>query len=496
VIAHSASVAASLQGKDLRLLTENPGADREAETRLEEHAQTLRKTILEFHDDCKRVSDMGNGFFLPRRFLGNLDMLLETDVATGQSSAVLTRQELDAIERACNFNVSLFIKGSAGNGKTTVLSEIAGSTDGSVLVLPTGRLRDQALRSYPSINAVSVEDWLASIRPREWTVVTYPDFATEVESRMRYLSEEQLRDMWAKRFEVGWYGAWKTREGLTDEQDLYDHFKRLIATRNVDTLDRDAALLPDVGSMLIDEAQSMTPLVLKILALSSGRPDKVTVGLDSKQSVGKESAGRRTDVRTAIKAACDDMGINKYEHSSISLSINFRCPVGVLKVLEAVIQEWLKPYFKADFDDFTVDTAVRSSLWDSPPVLLCKDEASARRLLTTANQSFYVLHGPQGNLIDLSSCGPLLTLGLDDCRGLEFDELCVLDHPLSGCDPRFFRKLIKDERITEAEREKCRDTITTWLVLMTRCMFGAVWIEDPHHPVVRFGKRERPPSSS
>ncbi len=128
----------------------------------------------------------------------------------------------------------------------------------------------------------------------DWNVVTYPDFAAEAKSRLPGLLQDQLLGMWAQRLDIGWYATWETRQGLKDEQDLYDRVKQLIAIKRVDPLHPDAALHPDLrgGLMLIDEAQSMTPLVIKILALSSGRLYKFIVGLDSKLSLCMVSAGR------------------------------------------------------------------------------------------------------------------------------------------------------------------------------------------------------------
>jgi hypothetical protein len=83
------------------------------------NAEILRNAALRFHEDSARNPEMGDGFFLPRPLLGNLDMLIETDLETGRTSAVLTRQEMEAIGIGCQQECVLFIRGSAGNGKTT-----------------------------------------------------------------------------------------------------------------------------------------------------------------------------------------------------------------------------------------------------------------------------------------------------------------------------------------------------------------------------------------
>ncbi|KAI9024800.1 hypothetical protein DFJ74DRAFT_666329 [Hyaloraphidium curvatum] len=304
--------------------------------------------------------------------------------------------------------------------------------------------------------------------------------------------------MWANRLdagEVNWYRHWKKTEGLKDEEDLWEHLKGIWEGYRTGLGDpaHMEALRKHFGPLLIDEAQSITPVQLKILALSSGHPESVVIGLDSKQSVGKETAARRRGVRPAVVEACDVAGV-ALQHSSIVLSINFRCPIGVLKVVDSVLQRWLKRHFKAEFDDFSVDKVVRSSLWESPPVLVCPDAEAAKKLLKLSQQNFFLLHGPGAPdpvLVDDPEIKPLLVLGLEDCRGLEFDTLCVLDQPFLGTDAKLIRKLDNGEDLAEAERDRCRDGFTTWLVLMTRCRNAAVvWIQDPHHPTIEWLQKE------
>lgn len=108
----------------LKALTEGVDDDetedeKRENARLIHHSEIVRDLVFKFRADSAGNTELGDDFFLPRRFLGNLDMLIETDVATGRTSAVLTQQEKNAIEQACVQKVSLFIKGSAGNGKTT-----------------------------------------------------------------------------------------------------------------------------------------------------------------------------------------------------------------------------------------------------------------------------------------------------------------------------------------------------------------------------------------
>ena len=153
-------------------------------------------------------------------------------------------------------------------------------------------------------------------------------------------------------------------------------------------------------------------------------------------------------------------------------------------MLDSVLQSWLKPNFTSEFDDFTVDTFVRSELWkDSPPVFLCRNAEAARRLLEAAKLDYVVLH--TGKTAPTTSTGtrPLLTLGVDDCRGLEFEELCVLDNPLRMTPIKLFADLAARNYLSEKQKDQVRDTITSWLILMTRCMFGGVWIEE-RHPIV------------
>ncbi|KAI9027033.1 hypothetical protein DFJ74DRAFT_532297 [Hyaloraphidium curvatum] len=482
-IAHAGGILEQIEFAGVVISTEaagSPEGEVELDARLGGHAERVRDIVLAFRQDIAANPDMGANFFLPRRFLGNLDMLIEADPDTGRTSAVLTRQEAAAIELGCRRNVALFIKGSAGNGKTTVLSEIAKAIPGAVVLLPTSRLRDQVLRSYPEINVQTVRERIDQLWPQGWPRVTYSDFASAARTRGE-TDTDRIAGLWVDRFYLAWYGSWKTERGLRDEADLWEFLKETWTQPGGGA----AGLARFFGPMLIDEAQSLTPLQIKILALSSGKPGSVIVGLDSKQSVGRESAARRTGVRTALAEACT-VTRDKLEHHSVTLSINFRCPVGVLKVLDAVLQTWLKPFYKSDFDDFAVDAVIRSALWDSPPVLQCRNADAARRLIDASGLDFVVLRTGSKAPSDLSRAGhgPLLNLSLDECRGLEFDLLCVLDRPFSGIDPRLFRSLRMGAQMDEEQMERARDGITSWLVLMTRCMFGAIWIEDAHHPVV------------
>ncbi|KAI9025521.1 hypothetical protein DFJ74DRAFT_705017 [Hyaloraphidium curvatum] len=498
IIEHAVMIKASLEeeGTPVAPVASDSENDEEAQeherqeretVRLKSHAEVLWDIITKFKMDCDKNPDMGAGFFLPRRYLGNLDMLIETDPQSGRSSAVLTRQELEAIKLACEHQTTLYIKGSAGNGKTTVLSEIAKAQTGAVVVLPTTRLRDQVLRSYPEVKAVTVLDRLNPLWPKDWRRVVFADFAQQARSRLEGKEvDDQIANMWVDRYKLRWYREWKQKNNLKDEEDLWEYLKGVWdeMRRTLDSPEM-AELSKEFAPMLIDEAQSLTPLQIKLLALSSGQPNTVVVGLDSKQSVGRESAARRSGVRRALFDACQAVGAI-LEHKTVNLSINFRCPVGVLQVLDAVLQRWLKPNFKEDFDDFAVDAVIRSSLWDSPPVILCQSVETARRLIRRATLDFVVLHTSKQGSTAFAELDPLLTLGIDDCRGLEFEELCVLDRPLAPlAEIRTFRNLEIGAQMTEDEREQCRDTITSWLVLMTRCMFGAVWIEEKRHPVVK-----------
>lgn len=499
VIEHSAAILANVREAGIENLlpisddTEDTEEGKKTLQRIAMNGAKLRSIIFSFRDVTKENPNMGDGYFLPRTYLGNLDMLIETEVDTGRTAAVLTKQEKQAIEIACNEHVSLFIRGSAGNGKTTVLSEIAKSSDKSIIVLPTERLRDQVLRSYPEINAITVRDRLRPLWPSDWRLVNFAAFSAEVQSRKPKATTDEIADMWEDRTSLPWYNDWKIRESLRDELDLWLYYTSALQAIEVpDLVDNDAmeaiAVLGNQfvteGIMLMDEAQSLTPLQVKLIALSSGRPNHVIVGLDSKQSVGKHSAGRRTGVRAALKDVSDIMRL-EYEHATVNLSINFRCPVGVLQVLDSVLTTWLKPYFKDEFDDFAVDAVLRTTLWDSPPVLLCETVAAARKLLAAAGMPFVVLHNfktPQNSFADMD---PLMTLGVNDCRGLEFEELCVLDRPFNAMPNRLFDRLHKNASMTKEERDQVRDAITSWLVLMTRCMFGAIWVTPKHHPVIR-----------
>lgn len=389
-----------------------------------------------------------------------------------------------------------------------MLSEIAKSSKDAVLVLPTTRLQDQVLRSYPEIRAVTVEERLRPLWPADWRRSNFADFSQEARKRHKDASTDQIADMWVSRLTeytelvndkpvtrmvVPWYKEWKDDHNYKDEDDLWKHLEGLWAAAaaqlgNAD--DMDILVKEWTDLLLMDEAQSLTPLQVKLLAISSGHPDRIVVGLDSKQSVGRQSAGRRTDVRQAIKEACDAVNVTKYTHGTVPLTINFRCPVGVLQVLDSVLKDWLKPHFSSDFDDFQVDTVIRSSLWDSPPVILCETPEAARKLLAKAKLPFVVLHTKKQSAKTFDDLHPLLTLGIDDCRGLEFEELCVLDKPLEYCRRKLFTMLAKEETMTTTDMDAVRDAITGWLVLMTRCMFGAVWVENARHPIIQL-LRER-----
>ncbi|KAI9024784.1 hypothetical protein DFJ74DRAFT_56354 [Hyaloraphidium curvatum] len=134
----------------------------EMDAEIAEHARLTLSVMRSFREDAGKVS-----WFLPRLHLGNLEMIVEIG-RDGTAVPLLTEQEMEALDMALKQGCVVVVKGSAGNGKTTVLGEIAAQVDGSLLCLPSERHKAQVLRTYPTVRALTVRERLEEIWPRDW----------------------------------------------------------------------------------------------------------------------------------------------------------------------------------------------------------------------------------------------------------------------------------------------------------------------------------------
>lgn len=140
---------------------------------------------------------------------------------------------------------------------------------------------------------MTVADRIASIWPGDWFKATYADFSTEARQREPHASTDEIAEMWEDKFELSWYAQWKLDKALKDEQDLWVRMSKAwqSAANGPWAVDTASIELDEFAhgftNILIDEAQFLTPLLVKLLALSCGRPNRVVVGMDCKQSIGK-----------------------------------------------------------------------------------------------------------------------------------------------------------------------------------------------------------------
>ena len=211
--------------------------------------------------------------------------------------------------------------------------------------------------------------------------------------------------------------------------------------------------------------------------------------MDSKQTIGKESAGRKAAVKSAIlEAYHNSMNKSKkqesFEHSTVALTTNFRCPVSALQTLNIVISSWLKKYFRDKFDDFHIDTSVQSTLWDAPPVFIFKSAQEVAILLRYMTGTIPVLLKQDGAVTPSEIADRVISMELSDFRGMEFDELIIMSSPLSNSID-VFKDIIRDGSSSKNAESVC-DYLCLVIVMLTRARGGIIWIEkDIHHPLLK-----------
>lgn len=465
------------------------------------HAIVTQKVMTDFH--AEREADTNSGYSelrssswcLPRVHQGNLDMLFEL-CNDFSAQPLLTRRQAEVIQQAITLGCMLTVRGSAGNGKTTVLCEITSQLgDEALLVLPNEALKAQVLKNYPNINVVTLRERLDVLIPPGTKKVTFGEYIQAkkeqlekkevvVKGKSKETSKKATFDahkFWSDRFEDPFYLEWKLQTNRKDENDLWDHMVMLNKTKNLKELE------PHFCSLLIDEAQSMTSIQLRIIALSSGRPQTCIVGMDSKQTIGRKSAGRKAAVKAAISEAFyNSMNSKKkesFEDSTAILTTNFRCPVTVLQTLDIVITSYLKKYFKDRFDDFYTDTCTQSSLWDAPPIFIFKSPQDVAILLRYMTGAVPVLLKKDGAPTPAELVDRVVAMELSDFRGMEFDDLLIMSSPLSNSID-IFKNIIRDGSSSKSAGEVC-DVLCLLIVMLTRARSGCIWIEkDIHHPLI------------
>ena len=470
-----------------------------------DHAFVIQKIMTNFHAEresdrlssgCTELS-RSSSWCLPRIHLGNLDMLFELCSDTS-AQPLLTLRQAEVIQQALTLGCMLTIKGSAGNGKTTVLCEICDKmAEKAILVVPNEALKAQVLKNYPNIKAVTLRERLDTLTPIDSKRVTFGEFfqakkeqieKKEADSKLKVKEVNKkivfdAHKCWKDRFSDPFYAEWKVQTNRKDENDLWQHLVMLNETKNLKELE------PKFCLMLIDEAQSMSSLQLRILALSSGSPQVCIIGMDSKQTIGKESAGRKAAVKTAIlEAYHNSMNKSKkqesFEHSTVALTTNFRCPVSALQTLEIVISTWLKKYFKDKFDDFHIDTSVQSTLWDAPPVFIFKSAQEVAILLRYMTGTIPVLLKQDGAVTPSEIADKVVSMELSDFRGMEFEDLIIMSSPLSNSID-VFRDIISHGAGSKSAESVC-DYLCLIIVMLTRARAGIIWIEkDTHHPLLK-----------
>jgi len=290
IISNSAELGRLAKG--LKIPDEADEEYKEEECPLEnerrDHAFAIQKIMTNFH--AERESDLSSGstelsrsssWCLPRIHLGNLDMLFELCSDTS-AQPLLTLRQAEIIQQALTLGCMLTIKGSAGNGKTTVLCEIGDKlAEKALLVVPNEALKAQVLKNYPNIKAVTLRERLDALTPSDSKKVTFGEFfqakkdqiekkeadskVKAKESNKKIISFDAHR-CWKDRYSDPFYAEWKAQTNRKDENDLWQHLVMLNETKNLKELENNFCL------MLIDEAQSMSSLQLRILALSSGSP--------------------------------------------------------------------------------------------------------------------------------------------------------------------------------------------------------------------------------
>ena len=470
-----------------------------------DHALVIQKIMTDFHAERDKVSSglpsglRSSSWCLPRIHLGNLDMLFEMMSETS-AQPLLTLRQTEVIQQSLKLGCMLIIKGSAGNGKTTIMCEICDKlAENALLVVPNEALKAQVLNHYPRIKAVTLRERIDALTPIGSKKVTFGEFVQakkeQVEKKIAESKDKakiifDAHECWKDRSKDPFYAEWKAQTNRKDENDLWEYLVTLNQKKNLNELEQ-YELKRHFCLMLIDEAQSMTSLQLRILALSSGSPQLIIVGMDSKQTIGKDSAGRKSAVKTAILEAYHNSMINKsskkqesFEHSTVALTTNFRCPVSALQTLDIVISSWLKKYFKSKFDDFNIDTAVQSKLWDAPPVFIFKSALDVATLLRYMPSTIPILLKQDGSVTPSEIADRVVSIELSNFRGMEFEDLIIMSSPLSNSGA-LFKDIIKNGPDSKSAEKVC-DYLCLIIVMLTRARAGIIWIENnTQHPLLQ-----------